>query len=231
MLQAMIDASQEQPHESPVTNTPGGVRNTPVPSTPVPSTPAPTPGLTTQTPVPKTPEPVANTIQINIDALELIGKTNAELRRINGNRGNSNVIDGLPLVSYVEQNVLHPLTFALDVAHDVFMDFVLNDNPNRDLSVNVWPDDSTIFLIALWGEHINHVFRTDGPITLEALSKVLQPQLPGLTHWPYSDDEPGWGFDVWTCMFSFDCYEMYGVFTREGAEFILIDMEIWEGFT
>jgi len=227
---------------SPAVNAPSTGNNddiitpvTPDNSTPDPSTPAPpeTPsGQQTDTPQ-DTPAPAVNTDSINIDALQMIGKTNLDLIAINGINGDAFIMDGFVYADYTRQRVLHPLCFLLEIEGSVFMDYVLGDERfPRDM--NLWPEDSIVSGIVLWNDpDIKHVFRATGPVTHEVVVSLTNAD-SGLSLLSMSDqyDEiEQYGFDVWTSVFWVDCYELYAVFKQEGNDLVLFEMWIWESYT
>jgi len=225
---------------SPVVNAPVTGNNDDIndPLTTDNSTPAPqeTPsGQQTDTPqvTPQdTPAPAVNTDSLNMDALQMIGKTNLDLIATNGINGDAFIMDGYVYADYTRQRVLHPLYFLLEIDGSVFMDYVLGDDRfPRDM--NLWPEDSIVSGIVLWNDDVKHIFRTTGPVTYEVVVSLTDAEsgLYLLSMSDQYDEIDQYGFDVWTSVFWVDCYELYAVFKQEGNDLVLFEMWIWESYT
>jgi len=194
------------------------------------TTPAPDQGAPDQTILPPGQVHVAYPVSLNTELLSMIGRTNAELRAVNGDNGLWGVWHGMAFVSYFDYTVHHPVGFFLTVEWaDIYSALYEpgENNPYR----NIWPDESRIFEIFIWGDAIKHVFHANGPVTFGALSAIM-PVHSDLNHLREQDQEHDpYGYDVWYCIFFYECYEMYATFREEESDLVLIEMYINDGST
>lgn len=79
----------------------------------------------------------------------------------------------------------------------------------------------------LIGGAVNHIFRSNDPVTYNALSEIML-EHTRLIYWPDEEQmlDP-YGFDVWYCEFMYDHYLMHSTFRLEGGDLVLFEAFIW----
>jgi len=169
-----------------------------------------------------------DSVSVNIEALQMIGRRNSDLIAINGRDAESHVFDGTAWANYTNRQVPHPLLFGMEVEFDAFYDIVTSDYGVLPWdTTNIWPDDSFVASIYLWGEEIKLIFRSDKPITYDVLSELtgMKPQLYFIPEDEQIHDS--YGVDVWTSEFQYDCYTFYTTFIMPDNELDVLEMRIW----
>jgi len=167
------------------------------------------------------PPPVTPTepggITIKTDLLQMIGKTYADIRAMNGVNGFCYPYHGRAFADYYDELVPYPFGFFLVVDDNEFMRLVTG------YDTIVWPDNSTVYGIYLWSEDFKYLFQSEGPITYDALSKIM-PEHSKLIHDPEEEQELDYyGFDVWYSVFKFEKYSLEATFYEENNELVLIE--------
>jgi hypothetical protein len=169
-------------------------------------------------------------ITLNPDVLDLLGKTNGELRRINGDDCESFVVDDdRTIVDYNDMPVKYPLMFWLlgskEEIYEIWKRETDGDVYPNMFTKNVWSDWFTIDYIEAWNASLEYVFHDNIPLTYDNMAASFD-QESVLSHIPVEAQadwgEWGYGFDIWRCDFSYYYSGLYKIF----ADFKEVNGEI-----
>jgi hypothetical protein len=176
-------------------------------------------------------------ITLKSDLLDLLGKTNGELRRINGDDCESYIVDDDRTVAdYHGMPVKYPLMFWLLGSEDEVWEIWDRESSGysnrRTLNKNVWSDWFTINYLEVRHASLGYVFDTNIPLTYDNMAASFD-QESVLSHIPVEAQadwgEWGYGFDIWSCDFSYydsGWYRFFANFNEVGGEITLFDVVI-----
>jgi hypothetical protein len=161
----------------------------------------------------------------------LLGKTNAELKKINGDGCDSYMMQGGMVADYTGWYwAVYPVAFWLDGPWDDMMDDWSRESDGhgnlRNPGTNIWSEHFTAYMIEAWGDNLVHVFDANIPLTYDNLAKyfVLDSELS----FTPAGEQLDWSyeFDIWICNFTSGNHWMYATFCEENGELVLINVLI-----
>jgi competence ComEA-like helix-hairpin-helix protein len=159
---------------------------------------------------PQVSEEPGQFIKINAGLLDMIGKTNGDLRRINGDNCKSYLMNGdLSIADYHDMPVEYPVAFWLvgewDEVIEIWGRHWNGEIPER----NIWGDSFVINNIEAGHDGLAYVFHADIPLTYDNMSASFD-QESELSHIPEKEQEHwSYGFDIWSCDFSYYSSGLY----------------------
>lgn len=177
------------------------------------------------------PPPASGSISIRGELLGLLGKTNAELKALQGAGGDCQVIyGGTAYVDYSQNSVAYPLVFWLEGDQDEML-AALQAGKGSDGSfptTNIFPDHFTVWSVIGWGELISkHIFLSDEPLTEAALNAAFGQQ-PELEHTPaYEGADTYFEFDTWRAVYTYGDYQFSVVYQEENGAKVPFTVQIF----
>lgn len=177
------------------------------------------------------PPAAAGSIGVRGELLGLLGKSNGELKALQGAGGACQIIyGGTGYVDYSLDSVAYPLVFWLDGDQDEMID-ALQAGKGGDGSFptsNIFPDHFTVWSVMGWGEMISeHIFLSDAPLTEAALNAAFDQQ-PELEHTPaYEGADTYYEFDTWQAVYTYGDYQFIVIYVEEGGTKVPYSVQIF----
>lgn len=170
-------------------------------------------------------------IAIRGELLGLLGKSNGELKALQGAGGACQVIyGGTGYVDYSIDNVAYPLVFWLDGDQDEMLDALQNGKGGDGSfpTTNIFPDHFTVWSVVGWGDLISeYIFLSDDPLSEAALNAAFGQQ-PELELTPaYEGADTYYEFDTWGAVYTHGDYQFVVTFVEEGGAKVPYTVQIF----